>query len=150
MNCDFDSLARDEHRWRASGASVVAAVAAGGVIGAEARYGATVLWPGRPGGFPYTTFAVNVLGCALIGVAMVVISEMASPSRLLRPFLATGVLGGFTTFSTFCVDAQQLTLGGHTTTALVSLAATPAAALAAVAVTTKATRSVLSGRKGPT
>lgn len=53
---------------------VLAAVAAGGALGALARYGALLLWPGT-GGFPWTVFAVNVSGCALIGVLMVLTVE---------------------------------------------------------------------------
>ncbi|MFE3162548.1 fluoride efflux transporter FluC [Streptomyces sp. NPDC059224] len=112
MNCDFDALAVNEHRWRASGGAVVAVVAAGGVLGGEARYAALRLWPRSPDGFPLTTFAVNVAGCAVIGVVLVVLSEMRATGRPLRPFLATGVLGGFTTFSTFALDSRQLIQDG--------------------------------------
>src|SRR5206468_23399 len=52
--------------------------------------------------------AVNVLGCGLIGVLMVLVGELWTGRRLLRPFLGTGVLGGFTTFSTYAVDLQHL------------------------------------------
>lgn len=111
---------------------VVAAVAAGGALGACARYGAGLLWPTAPGAFPWTTFGVNALGCAVIGVFMVVITEMWSPHRLVRPFFGTGVLGGFTTFSTYAVDIHGLVQGGHAGAALAYLAATPLMALAAV------------------
>ncbi|MEU9382138.1 CrcB family protein [Streptomyces sp. NPDC048279] len=81
MNCDFDALAVSEHRWRAWGGAVVAVVAAGGVLGAEARDAALRLWPRSPDGFPLTTFTVNVAGRAVIGVVLVVLSEMRDPSR---------------------------------------------------------------------
>ncbi|MFJ8803063.1 fluoride efflux transporter CrcB [Streptomyces sp. NPDC102487] len=148
MNCDFDALAHDEHRWRASGAAVVAAVAIGGALGAEARYGASRLWPQSTGGFPLTTFVVNVTGCALIGIVLAALGHMRAPARLLRPFLATGVLGGFTTFSTYAVDSQELIEEGHPGTALLNIAGTLAAALAAVTLTAVGTRRLFAGREG--
>lgn len=87
-------------------------VALGGAIGASARYGASLLWPVETGGFPWTTFWVNVVGCAVIGVFMVVITDVWAAHRLVRPFFGTGVLGGFTTFSTYAVDIQRLLDGG--------------------------------------
>ncbi|GAA0474364.1 CrcB family protein [Streptomyces sp. NPDC046215] len=122
---------------------VLCAVSAGGGLGAAARYGAGLLWPAAGGGFPWTTFAVNVTGCALIGVLMAVLTGLPSPHRLLRPFLATGVLGGFTTFSTYAVDVRQLLTDDRAATALAYLAATPLAALAAVWAAAAATRRVL-------
>ncbi len=111
---------------------VVAVVAAGGAAGAAARYGAALLWPAQTGTFPWTTFWVNVAGCFVIGVFMVLIADVRAAHRLVRPFLGTGVLGGFTTFSTYAVDIQRLLDEGHPLTALAYLAATLVAALAAV------------------
>lgn len=111
---------------------ILAAIAAGGVIGACARYGATLLWPTVPGAFPWTTFWINVTGCALMGVLMVLITERATAHPLVRPFLGTGVLGGYTTFSTYAIDAQNLFDGGRDGTALLYLAGTLVAALLAV------------------
>jgi CrcB protein len=62
---------------------------------------------------------------------MVVITELASAHRLVRPFLGVGILGGYTTFSTAMVDVQQLALAGRGGPALGYLAATVLAALAA-------------------
>ncbi|MFD7814906.1 fluoride efflux transporter CrcB [Streptomyces sp. NPDC059785] len=133
--------------WRGQG-SAVAVVALGGAIGAAARYAAGLLWPGEPGGYPWTTFWVNVLGCAVIGVFMVVITEARAVHRLVRPFFGTGVLGGFTTFSTYAVDIQRLLDAGHPGTALRYLAGTACAALAAVWLAAMATRrAVLAGRR---
>lgn len=126
---------------------VVAAVALGGGIGAAARYGATLLWPTPAGAFPWTTLAVNVLGCAVIGVFMVVICEARSPHRLLRPFFGTGVLGGFTTFSTYAVDIQRLVADGAAATGLAYLALTLFAALAAVWAAAVGTRRLLFRRR---
>jgi len=127
---------------------VVAVVALGGGVGAAARYAAALRWPTGDGGLPWTTFWVNVVGCATIGVFLVVITEVVTAHRLVRPFFGTGVLGGFTTFSTYAVDVQKLLDAGRTGTALAYLAATPAAALAAVWLAATATRRVLSrGRR---
>jgi CrcB protein len=121
----------------------VGAVAAGGVLGACARYGATLLWPTAAGGFPWTTFWINVTGCAAMGVLMAVIAARPAAHPLVRPFLGTGVLGGYTTFSTYAVDAQHLLDGGHAVITLLYLVATVAAALAAVWVTAALTRRAL-------
>ena len=120
--------------------AVLAAVAAGGVLGAEARAGLAALWPTPPGGFPAGTLVVNVTGCLLIGVLMVLVTEARRGPSLARPFLGVGVLGGYTTFSGYAVDAQRLLAGGHVATALAALALTPVLALLAVTVAAGATR----------
>ncbi|MEU4463994.1 fluoride efflux transporter CrcB [Streptomyces sp. NPDC024017] len=132
--------------WR-SQAPVVAVVALGGGAGAAARYAASLWWPAPAGGFPWTTFWVNIAGCAVIGVFMVVITEIRIAHPLVRPFFGTGVLGGFTTFSTYAVDIRNLIDGGHAGTGLAYLAATPLAALTAVWLAAGATRRVLRGRQ---
>ncbi len=107
-------------------------ISVGGVLGALARYGLSVAWPHRPGQFPWATFVTNVSGCLLIGVLMVIITDVWSAHRLLRPFLGVGVLGGYTTFSTYTVEIQQLVAEQAPRTGLLYLASTLAAALAAV------------------
>ncbi|MFJ5811943.1 fluoride efflux transporter CrcB [Streptomyces sp. NPDC093093] len=126
---------------------VVAVVALGGAAGATARYGASVIWPTSAGGFPWTTLAVNTMGCAVIGVFMVVITQLWSAHRLVRPFFGTGVLGGFTTFSTYAVDVQKLLAGGRTGAGLVYLVLTVVAALAAVCGGAWATRRMVAWRQ---
>lgn len=124
-------------------------IAAGGALGALARYGLSVALPHGPGTFPWSTFLVNVLGCLLIGVLMIVLTEVAGrPHRLARPFIGVGILGGFTTFSTYAVDIQQLVAAGAPATALAYLAGTLVAALLAVEVGMLATRLVT--RRRPT
>ncbi|MER7967516.1 CrcB family protein [Streptomyces sp. NPDC096080] len=126
---------------------IIAAVAAGGAVGACARYGAALLWPTAAGAFPWTTFWVNVIGCGVIGVFMVIITDVWAAHRLVRPFFGTGVLGGFTTFSTYAVDIQRLVDGGHATTGLLYLAATMIAALTTVWTTANLTRRVIEWRQ---
>ncbi|MGW6274913.1 fluoride efflux transporter CrcB [Streptomyces sp. NPDC055060] len=127
--------------------SVVAAVAVGGAIGASARYGASLIWPTDPGTFPTTTLLVNVVGCAVMGAFMVLLTEARTPHRLLRPFFGTGVLGGFTTFSTYALDIERLVEGGHARTGLAYLALTVLAALAAVGSAAWVTRRVIVERR---
>lgn len=105
-------------------------------------------WLGRhaAGSLPWATIVINVVGCALIGVLMVLVSEVWIQQRLLRPFLGTGVLGGFTTFSTYSVDIQQLVANGHPVTALSYLAATVIGAIAAVWAATHTTRALVGRR----
>ncbi|MFF1636142.1 fluoride efflux transporter CrcB [Streptomyces sp. NPDC058246] len=142
----FRVPARRASPWHGQG-PVVAMVALGGALGATARYGAAQLWPGETGGFPWTTFWVNVIGCAVIGVFMVLITDVWAAHRLVRPFFGTGVLGGFTTFSTYAVDIQKLVDGGHPGTGLSYLAATLCAALAAVWLAVTAGRRALARRQ---
>lgn len=111
----------------------MAVVAAGGVLGASARYAATLLWPTAPGTFPWTIFLVNALGCAVIGLLMVFATEApTAPHPLLRPFLGTGFCGGFTTFSTYALDARGLFGAGSPAEGVLYLGGTLLTALAAV------------------
>ncbi|MFF3995167.1 CrcB family protein [Streptomyces cyaneofuscatus] len=128
----------------ASQGRALGAVAAGGALGAVARYGALVLWPAAGGGFPWTVFVVNVSGCALIGVLMVLTVERGRVTHpLVRPFLGVGVLGGFTTFSTYAADVSGLLVRQELLTAVAYMAATVVAALAAVWAGAVVTRRLL-------
>jgi CrcB protein len=129
---------------------IVAAVAAGGAIGASARYAVGLAWPTPAGTFPWATFAVNLVGCFLIGVLLVPITEVWAAHPLLRPFAATGILGGFTTFSAYAVDIHGLfESAGSAGIGLLYLLATPVGALAAVWAGVEATRLAVRGlRKG--
>ncbi|WP_405759948.1 fluoride efflux transporter CrcB [Streptomyces sp. NBC_01420] len=127
--------------------AVVGVVALGGAVGASARYGAGLLWPTATGTFPWTTLVVNVVGCAVIGVFMVIISEVWAAHRLVRPFFGTGVLGGFTTFSTYAVDIERLVSKDRAGTGLVYLGVTLLAALAAVWSAVWLTRRALAWRQ---
>ncbi|MER5642513.1 fluoride efflux transporter CrcB [Kitasatospora sp. NPDC002227] len=128
-------------------APVVGAVALGGVLGAWVRYGAGLLWPDAPTAFPWTTLVVNVAGCAVIGFFLVAITEIWRPHPLLRPFFGTGVLGGFTTFSTYAVDINRLVEHGEAARGFGYLAGTLIAALTAVWAAAALTRRVLGGAR---
>ena len=89
------------------------AAAAGGVLGALARWGVGEALPSRAGSWPWATLAVNLTGCLLLGLLAAALFARHPASPWLRPFLGTGVLGGYTTFSTFAVDAVQLADAGR-------------------------------------
>ena len=94
------------------------AAAAGGVLGALARWGLGVALPHDAGSWPWATLLVNLTGCLLLGVLITAVFARHPGSAWLRPFLGTGVLGGYTTFSTFTVDAVQMADAGSVGTAI--------------------------------
>ncbi|WP_412517642.1 fluoride efflux transporter FluC [Actinomadura madurae] len=124
-----------EAPWR-----TLAAISAGGVLGALARFGLSDAFPYRPGGFPWVVLWVNVSGCLLIGALMVLVTETGRAHPLVRPFFGVGVLGGFTTFSTYVVDIQDAVTAGAPVVGLAYLAGTLLAALAAVLAGVRLTR----------
>ena len=87
-------------------------VAVGGAIGAAGRYLAGLWIVARLGAdFPWGTFFVNATGSFLIGIILVLVERGALPNEA-RLFLAVGVLGGYTTFSSFSYETLQLLAGG--------------------------------------
>ncbi|MFD6683611.1 fluoride efflux transporter FluC [Micromonospora parva] len=128
------SVPADRRELTARPATTLAAIAAGGALGALARAGLQHAVPHAPTGFGWATFTINTSGCLLIGVLMAVLAHLGGGHALARPFLGVGVLGGFTTFSTYAVDVQQAFVAGAPGTALAYLAATVLGALAAVGV----------------
>ncbi len=126
---------------------LVLAVAAGGSLGALLRYEAGLIWPTASGTFPTTTLMINLSGCLVIGAFLVIITEIWTPHRLLRPFFGTGVLGGFTTFSTYSLEVVTLVRQGDPRTAMLYLGVTVVGALLAVALGMLAARVLLSSRR---
>lgn len=126
----------------------LAAVAAGGALGALARYGLLHLSPTRPGAFPWGTFLVNASGCLAIGVLMVLVTEVWQAHPLVRPFLGTGVLGGFTTFSTYADEVRALLRPEWMHLAVAYLAGTVLAALVATSAGMGLARRATRGRLG--
>jgi len=118
---------RSRRRW-----DVLLVVGLGGAIGTLLRFAVSEALPHDAGQFPWSTLLVNVVGCVAIGALLVMITETAIPHRLLRPFVAVGVLGGLTTFSTYAVDAVDLARAGHPRLAVLYLVGTVLVCLAAV------------------
>jgi len=113
---------------------VIAVVALGGALGSAGRYGLLLLWPHTPDGFPWATLGTNLSGCALIGLLMRLVSTQLVGHRLVQPFFVTGLLGGFTTFSTYAVETRGLFAADRPGLALGYLVGTLAGALVAVRV----------------
>lgn len=116
--------------------AVLAAVAAGGAVGATARWGlgswtalTEALDPGW-GGAAGAVLVINVFGSFLMG--LLVCWLLRRPGhRLARPFLGTGILGGFTTFSTVAHDARSLWSAGESVAAASYFVLTPVLAIMA-------------------
>lgn len=125
-------------QWR-----VLVAVSLGGGIGALARYGIETVLPAHGGRFPVGTFVINVTGCALIGVLMVLVTDVFPDRPLLRPFAGVGVLGGYTTFSTYTNEIHTLLLPGRVPLAFAYLFGTLAAALLATFAAIAVTRAIV-------
>lgn len=101
------------------GAAVLGYVAAalGGALGALARWALAEALPHDPGSWPWATLLVNLLGCLVLGLLIGRVLDRSSGPPWLRPFVVTGVLGGFTTYSAFAVEAVQLAEAGRVGTA---------------------------------
>lgn len=111
---------------------VLLAVAAGGALGAPARYEVAQLIHVAKDTFPWATFWTNVSGSFALGFILILVIERFPPTRYLRPFIATGFLGAFTTFSTFAVETDLLIKDGHALLGVVYALGSLAAGFAAV------------------
>jgi fluoride exporter len=119
-------------------------VIAGGGVGSALRYAVGLWVAARTGpGFPWGTFAVNAIGCFLIGVIATLADERDWINPSVRLLLVTGLLGGFTTFSSFGMETWQLIADGRPGLALANAAASVAVGLLAVAVGVGITRQLV-------
>jgi CrcB protein len=91
----------------------LAAIFAGGTVGALARAGLAQLAPQPPGTWPWTTFAVNIVGALLLGYFVTRLQERLPVSAYPRPLLGTGLCGALTTFSTMQIELLQMLDRGH-------------------------------------
>lgn len=125
--------------------NMILSIAAGGAMGAVARHYAGVmaltLWGAA---FPWGTLIVNVVGSAIMGLLIGLFAHAGQPSAALRAFLTVGVLGGFTTFSTFSLDTVTLWERGDVGAAFFYAAGSVVLSLAALAAALYTTRMVLS------
>lgn len=87
-------------------------VGAGSFVGGALRYAVSLLLKSS-GGFPWATFAVNLLGCMAIGLLWGLFNRYSNVSQQLVLFLSVGFCGGFTTFSTFSKESLQLMQSGN-------------------------------------
>ncbi len=91
----------------------LAVVFAGGLVGGCARYEAVTHWASAAGRFPWSTFVVNTVGAFVLGVLVVVVSEVLGPSTYARPLIGAGFCGALTTFSSVAVQFDELAAHGH-------------------------------------
>jgi len=111
---------------------VLAAIALGGALGAPARYGVAQLVHVAPDTFPWATFWTNITGSFAVGALLGLLTDRFPPSRYLRPFVATGFLGAYTTYATFAVETTLLVKDGHPAIATAYAGSSLVAGLAAV------------------
>jgi len=115
----------------------LALIALGGGLGSVARYGldaaARSLWPAAAARFPLGILFVNVLGCLAFGAIVGAAGGLTGLTDNRRLFLLTGLLGGFTTFSTFSHDTTRLLASGAGGLALLNALASVLLGVAAVA-----------------
>jgi CrcB protein len=97
---------------------VLAVIALGGMLGATARFELARALPTASGRFPWATFWTNLSGSFVLGFLLVVLLERFRPSRYLRPFLTTGIIGAYTTMSTYLVETALLLKDRHIATGL--------------------------------
>lgn len=111
---------------------VLLVIGLGGALGSVARWALVRELPPEPRAIPWATFAENVSGGLVLGAFMVLALQVWPTRRYLRPFVGVGVLGGWTTFSTYALDTRDLLAAGAPGTALGYLAGTLVAGLVAV------------------
>ncbi|NNC93647.1 MAG: fluoride efflux transporter CrcB [Acidimicrobiia bacterium] len=112
--------------------SAVLWVAAGGAVGSAARYLVGVAIPVRPGSVPWGTFVANVTGALILGFLAGYFADRLSENARLA--LATGLLGGYTTFSSWALDSVELARAGNVTAAFTNVGVSLVVGLVAAAV----------------
>lgn len=129
----------------------IALVAAGGAVGSGLRYGSMLVMPPAHG-IPIAIFTVNVVGAFILAVLLEVLSELGADhglSRRLRLGIGTGVLGGFTTYSTLAADNVHLALTQPMVAVIYGVGTVIAGGIAAIvgiAATRRAVRPALARR----
>ena len=118
----------------------LAAIFAGGFIGAVARAELVEAFPAEPGSWPWATFIANVAGAFLLGYFVTRLQERLPPSSYRRPLLGTGFCGALTTFSTMQIELLQMIDRGAWGLALAYAGASVAVGFFAVALATGAVR----------
>jgi CrcB protein len=94
--------------------NMILLVAVGGAVGSVARYlMASSIQTASGWDFPIGTVLVNILGCFLIGILYVLLVARPDPRHDLRALLMVGVMGGFTTFSSFSLETVTMAMNGN-------------------------------------
>jgi CrcB protein len=120
--------------------SILLGVAGGGAVGSLLRFAVGRLLPTAPTAFPWSTLGINVLGSFALGLLAGASFARPDASPALRAFLGVGVLGGFTTFSTFSVETVTLAQSASLARALLYVTLSVALAVAAAALGFSLTR----------
>lgn len=114
---------------------LLGAIALGGMLGAVGRFAISEAWATPSDAFPWPMFTINATGSFALGILMAyVLSRGERSHSLVRPLLGTGVIGGYTSFSTYAVDVNHLLITHHPGLALAYLAASVIVGLSAVAL----------------
>jgi CrcB protein len=132
----------DEHRKPAT----LGAMALGGALGTAARYGVAQAVPVAPGGFPWPTFWTNLSGSFALGLLLAVVLARFPSRRFVRPFVAIGFIGAYTTYSTFAVETVLLARDGHGALAVAYAAGSVIAGLVSAWAGIWSVRLVVAGR----
>ncbi|HEY7144981.1 MAG TPA: CrcB family protein [Streptosporangiaceae bacterium] len=131
---------------------LLAAIGAGGALGAAARYGTELAIPPKSGVYPVATFLVNIVGAVILGAITALPSGWLAQHDLTKPGIGTGFCGGLTTFSTMSLEIYQR-LPGHSGLAVgyaaASLIAAPACAWAGYALVQAARSGGPGSRRAP-
>ena len=116
----------------APGLLALLAVAVGGAMGTLSRYGISRMLPTVASSIPWSIFFVNVSGCLALGFVLQLVIERWPTNDYIRPFVAVGFIGAFTTFSTVMVDTDLLVRDGNAGTAAAYVIGSVIAGLVAV------------------
>jgi fluoride exporter len=128
---------------------IVAVIALGGAFGSAARWGLGEALPHAADEIAWSTVVANVSGGLALGVLMVFVVDVWPPTRYARPFVGVGILGGFTTFSTYMLDTRSLIAEGEAARAVGYVTATLVAGLVAVVVGIVGTRLAVGTHRRP-
>jgi len=92
---------------------ILVVIAVSGALGSLARWALSEAFAQRGGHIAWSTWSANVSGAFMLGSLMVFVLDVWSTTRYVRPFVGVGVLGGYTTFSTYMLDTRTLLASGH-------------------------------------
>ncbi|MCZ3387607.1 MAG: CrcB family protein [Actinomycetia bacterium] len=127
---------------------IAAVVGLGGAAGALARWAISLGVPWHPPAIPWATLVANLVGCVVIGALLTLWTEGSPPAWWVRPLVAVGFVGGFTTFSAFAVEGVRLVEAGAPNVAALYVVGSVTAGLLLVRGAAEAMRKVLRPDRG--